>query len=99
MNELLARVVESCMEHNRIREAGDNYRAALVCRGGNHRSVATSLGLQTYFERLYKVKVDVEHRSQETGCWKKFCGQRCYNCKYWPERKDEEMQVIAQVIA
>ena len=44
---LVRKVLRSYDEHNKNRSAGENYRAAFICKSGNHRSVAVATGLQT----------------------------------------------------
>ena len=71
-------VLQSYEEHDRTCKAGEHYRAAFVCRTGDHRSVAVANGLQTQFA---KPLCTVTHRNLTNGKWMKhFCGGRCQFC-------------------
>ena len=93
---LVRKVLRSYDEHNKNRNAGENYRAAFFCKSGNHRSVAVATGLQTMLIGMgYNVLVRMRHLSKEKGDWKRFCSrQTCPFCRWYPSRKAWEKNVV-----
>ncbi len=91
---LVQKVLRSYDQHNKTRNAGENYSAAFFCKSGNHRSVAVATGLKTLLMKRSDMQVSVRHLNQEDGGWDRFCGGTCRFCCDWPGRKAWEDEVV-----
>ena len=99
MPALVRKVLRSYDDYNRsrLRSAafGENYRAALFCDTGNHRSVAAAIGFATMLNHMQEfkaVQIDVKH-SNEIMHRRLCCGECCY-CEKSIMREALELDLV-----